>query len=190
MAPRTMLLSDPHFGHANVIRYCDRPYANVDEMNLAILKNCQTDIRPEDQVYILGDLAMNIARNAWLVEQIPGHKHLILGNHDHFRQVEKRLGSAFEWIRDYAVVKPVEAPDERLVLLHFPIEVWNGRHRGWIHAHGHSHGNTPHQRLLNGRVDVGVDCWNMHPVTYADAKARALSYAVGDTDHHKDREEM
>jgi calcineurin-like phosphoesterase family protein len=36
--PNTWLTADFHLGHANIIRYCSRPFATVDEMDQAILE--------------------------------------------------------------------------------------------------------------------------------------------------------
>jgi calcineurin-like phosphoesterase family protein len=76
----------------------------------------------------------------------------------------------------------IKKTPHKVVLFHFPIEVWDGKHRGWLHFHGHSHGNL--RRTIRGRVDVGMDCWDWRPVTFEEARERALSYAPEVGDHH------
>ena len=53
--------------------------------------------------------------------------------------------------------------DRCLHLCHFPLEIWDRKHYGAWHLHGHSHGKAP--KML-GRLDVGVDCWNYYPVSW------------------------
>ena len=48
--------ADHHFGHANIIRHCNRPFQNVEEMDMALLSNWNASVKPQDTVYILGDL--------------------------------------------------------------------------------------------------------------------------------------
>jgi calcineurin-like phosphoesterase family protein len=48
--------ADLHLDHANIIRYCNRPFQDVQEMNECLIKNWNSCIQPNDQVYILGDL--------------------------------------------------------------------------------------------------------------------------------------
>jgi calcineurin-like phosphoesterase family protein len=48
-----------HFFHDNIIKYSRRPFANVDEMNTAIIDNWNTTVGPTDIVYLLGDLTLN-----------------------------------------------------------------------------------------------------------------------------------
>ena len=58
--------ADHHFGHANIIRHCARPFQSVGEMDRALLDNWNARIKPQDTVYILGDLFF---RNAVSVEK-------------------------------------------------------------------------------------------------------------------------
>ncbi len=76
--------SDVHFGHRNVIGFCDRPYANVEEMDAAIIKQWNSQVKPEDEVFFLGDFGVIKSKvlEDDLVNQLNGKKHLILGNHD------------------------------------------------------------------------------------------------------------
>src|SRR5258708_5235503 len=82
--------SDPHFGHANIIKYCDRPFSNTDEMDEFLIAQHNSVVKPNDHVTCLGDLT--IARGGRvqqekfkaLIRRLNGHKRLHLGNHDHF----------------------------------------------------------------------------------------------------------
>lgn len=48
-------ISDTHFGHENIIKICNRPYQNIQEMNEDIIKRWNNKVKPEDNVYFLGD---------------------------------------------------------------------------------------------------------------------------------------
>lgn len=77
--------ADPHFGHANIIKYCQRPFASVEEMDRALTERWNAKIGSDDDVWILGDFTMRSGATALnYLRQLNGHKHLILGNHDGF----------------------------------------------------------------------------------------------------------
>ena len=78
--------ADPHRGHANIIKYCNRPYKNEHHMDKILNYNHNTMVGKDDDVYILGDFSMASKRyRDYLfgqVQQLNGRLHLILGNHD------------------------------------------------------------------------------------------------------------
>ena len=77
------LTSDLHFGHENIIRYCDRPFADVDEMDAELVRRWNERVAPDDVVWVLGDVALGpIHRSLGLVAELAGDKRLVSGNHD------------------------------------------------------------------------------------------------------------
>lgn len=78
----TWFTSDIHFGHHNVINYCNRPYTNTLEMNEDIVKRWNTQVKPNDTVYFLGDFSLNPRYVEQYISRLNGNIHFILGNHD------------------------------------------------------------------------------------------------------------
>ena len=58
--------SDLHLNNKNVIKYCNRPYADQYEMNKALIENWNSKVAEDDTVYVLGDFIMGMA------DTIPG----------------------------------------------------------------------------------------------------------------------
>ena len=115
---RIFFTSDLHLGHANVIRFQNRPFADVEEMNRTLICNYNSLVQKEDTVYILGDLAYRISADEanTLISRLNGRKYLILGNHD--RQYDESL---FEEITHY---KEIHELGQQFVLMHYPIMDW------------------------------------------------------------------
>ena len=76
-------IADTHYGHDNIIKFCNRPFLNVKEMNEALIKNWNSIVSENDEVYHLGDVAMKnplIAKQ--FLESVNGKIYLIKGNHE------------------------------------------------------------------------------------------------------------
>jgi len=152
--------ADLHLGHTNIIKHCDRPYYSIKDMDDSIIQNWNSVVSRKDTVYIVGDFIWKASLKGYYLHQLNGKKILIKGNHD-------RLGTNFYKtgltdVKDYKVVK---FNGFRFVLFHYPIENWDGKAHGYIHLHGHSHGKT---KIVNNRIDVGVDCNGYTPVHVDD----------------------
>ena len=78
--------TDLHFGHRNVIDFCERPYKNVEEMDASIIKQWNSQVAPTDEVWFLGDFGINKRKclDKDLVDSLNGRKFIIIGNHDSF----------------------------------------------------------------------------------------------------------
>lgn len=83
--------ADPHFGHKNIIKYCQRPFRSVREMDEAIIERWNSVVSAEDTVWILGDYAM-ASPEPYLqyLHRMHGEKILVSGNHDKCSPVYRR----------------------------------------------------------------------------------------------------
>lgn len=144
--------SDQHYFHTNIIKYCNRPFASVKEMDQAMIEKYNSLVKPKDIVYHLGDFGYATSTAAYL----NGVKHLIIGNHDW--KILDDLKPHFVWCRDTFRLK---INGNTFWLAHYPHRAWPQAFHGAYHLFGHVHGRLPDY----GRsCDVGVDVWNYAPV--------------------------
>lgn len=158
--------ADLHLGHARIIEFCKRPFANTAEMNSRIIRNMQECVAHDDDLWILGDFAFGQRASDEDIEnwfhQIPGRKHLIIGNHDDEAVV------TLPWT-SVADMKEVEDEGQKIVLCHYPMITWNKARRGAIQLFGHVHDQWQGTR---NSVNVGVDQWNFRPVQIGEVLQR------------------
>jgi calcineurin-like phosphoesterase family protein len=171
--------SDTHFGHVNIIELCERPFADVDEMNAAMIERWNSVVRPRDMVIHFGDVAMGkIADSLPLVGQLNGRKVLIPGNHDRiFSRMTQKQRDRFlpEYAKVFDIIleeqSQLRVGDEWVNACHFPyVGDSHGEDRyadmrpeddGNVIVHGHVH----EEWVQNGRqINVGVDVWDFMPV--------------------------
>ncbi len=148
--------SDLHFYHKNILKYSakTRPYSDVSEMNESIQLEWNTNVHPDDTVYILGDVAFSNAQQAAAILcRLNGRKVLIRGNHDAKLVKQPDFCQFFENIYDYY---ELNYEGFKVVMFHFPIIEWNNCHRGSILLHGHLHGNPSGLEQFRA-FDVGLD---------------------------------
>jgi calcineurin-like phosphoesterase family protein len=160
--------SDLHFGHENVIKYCNRPFKSTDEMDDCLIKNWNSRVTPNDTVYIVGDLIYRSKRAPdWYLRQLNGTKYMIMGNHDRPLDAEDfEREKYFAGISNYMVISDC---GKRIVLFHYPICEWYGMNRGNLHIFGHVHSaNSPTFKIMcqrDGAYNAGVDLNFYLPVT-------------------------
>jgi calcineurin-like phosphoesterase family protein len=159
-------VSDTHFGHANVILYCKRPYADVAEMNRAMTERWNARVKPGDTVYHLGDFALGPgAELDGHRAKLAGHIVLVKGNHD--RSTSRMLKAGFNEVVNELYL---ELDGVRLFLHHQPMpgELWQAK--ADIHLCGHVHDLWTRQEKI---INVGVDVRDFEPKTLeelSDAK--------------------
>lgn len=159
--------ADLHFGHRNVIKYCNRPFQNENEMDEALISNWNSKVKKNDIIWIIGDVSFrDVEGTAKVLKQLKGVKNLVLGNHDQKIRTSAELQSYFNEI--HPCFLGVNFPNkhgmhEHFVMCHYPMESWDRSHYGTVHLHGHSHGNIPFNKEKT-RLDVGTDCHDYSPI--------------------------
>lgn len=145
--------SDTHFFHANIIKYCNRPFDSVEEMNESLIERWNAVVSKNSIVYHLGDFAFAAHENISKVcSRLNGNIILVKGNHDKFPQSMVGSGKAFSQAHNYLEINIEDYPP--MTLNHYAQRTWNKARYGAYHLFGHSHGNM---EPLNRSVDVGVD---------------------------------
>ena len=89
--------SDWHFCHSKPFLYEPRGFENIDQMNAAIVRQHNEIVKPEDDVWVLGDLVLsNTEEGLEYIKMLNGHLHIIAGNHCTDRRIElyKQLPNA------------------------------------------------------------------------------------------------
>lgn len=125
--------SDLHFGHNNIIKYCNRPFNDAIEMDAALIKNWNKVITPDDVVWVLGDVSLSSKKDyvSEMVGGLKGHKKLVLGNHDRLK-VAQYYAMGFEFVSPYPVILK-----DYFILSHAPMFV-NGN-IPFFNIYGHVH---------------------------------------------------
>ena len=162
--------SDTHFHHANVIRYCKRPFSSIEEMDEALINNWNKTVPPDGIVFHLGDFCFGGSREICdLIFKLNGRIILIKGNHD---KISKSMESMFDYVTDEMNIR---INKRRVILNHYALLTYAGCNNNAIQLFGHSH-TGPHKKWKKGRFryllptqyDVGVDNNNFKPVSWKE----------------------
>lgn len=172
-----LLTADQHFGHKKIIEYCNRPFKNIEEMEVGMKYAWNERAMPESHVVVVGDFAWGGKR--WrhvqqsVLSSLRGRKTLVVGNHDakHVRQLgwnsvvnELMWEHRFQGEPVLVLITHHPMPEKRQFLA-------NKTGRTVVNLHGHEHGAGPKRKFM---LDVGVDSVGYYPVTMEWAVSKAL----------------
>jgi calcineurin-like phosphoesterase family protein len=153
------VISDTHFGHKNIIKYCDRPQYHEKLM----IANWRRRVKKHDTILHLGDLMMggNEYYNEFWCNVAPlltGKKYIILGNHDKRSYDYEALG--------FTVIKPfsIKYRKHTVSFDHYP-KLLNDEDNKTLHVHGHIHNHAYSRNEINrwGNINVSVEVTNYQP---------------------------
>lgn len=179
--------SDTHWGHSNIIRFCNRPYESVEEMNEKLIENWNNVVPEDGIVFHLGDFAFG-GSLLWksVCERLNGKKHLIIGNHD-----MKNLRAGAEALFDSVNMQLQLSIDDRTVYLnHYPFLCYGGVWRnadntvwqlfGHTHLQKENNSGKDFERLKYAfptQYDVGTDFNDYKPISYSELSEK-ISFQV------------
>ena len=175
-AEHTFFTSDTHFNHANIIRFCNRPFKDVEQMNEVMITNWNNAISKDDTVFHLGDFCLGGAAE-WtkILDRLNVKIYLIMGNHD-LKNIRQGFISRFEHV---AMQMRIEIGKKRIYLCHYPFLCFEGSYKDDVwQLFGHVHTRRSNSGIDAGRLqylyptqyDVGVDNNNFTPVSFGHVK--------------------
>lgn len=156
-------ISDLHLFHNRILEKFNRPFSSIEEMHEMIINNWKNKVKADDTVYILGDVGMYHPKEIGnILNNLPGHKILITGNHD-FKNIHSgSYKKVFDKITSYL---EIEDNGRNVILFHYPIEDWNGKYREYYHLHGHIHNNEDSLSQKERRFNVSAEVVDYTPVS-------------------------
>lgn len=145
--------ADLHLNHENIIKYCNRPFNDLEDMNETLIENWNTIIKHCDTVYIVGDFSFNGKFNGFLY----GNKVFLKGNHDKKSDIN---------IKNLVIKKN----KKEIFLTHRPQDIVFGYD---LYLVGHVHEKWKHKIVNDGYknnllINVGVDVWDFKPINFND----------------------
>jgi len=155
------VISDPHFGHKNIIKYDNRPFTEIKEHDRTIIENWNNIVKTTDIIFILGDFALTSKYyTRSILERLNGIKYFLKGNHDKTQNIKlfKEFGTLLQPIHKVNIL------NQLFVLSHYPIESWEGMNaQQSIHFHGHTH-RADILRKIKNRYSVVCNLNNYTPI--------------------------
>ena len=200
-ADNLFFTADLHLGQHNLTRagknHCNRPFKDVEHMQEGLIERWNAKVPKGGTVIIIGDVTDSMPALKDFMSRTNGTKHLVAGNHDEdwSFQTFKAVGFARCDIRRTISVKD---PDgnfqhgdggprvQEIICDHYPLRTWKKKPHGAWHLYGHVHNNfNSHDKSF----DVGVDCWNWTPLSYAEVKAEMSHLRTNSRDAVKEKGE-
>ena len=164
---KTWFVSDLHFGHKNIIEYCDRP-TTIEELDEWLINKLNSSISENDTVYHIGDFTLkskNLEYIVSIVSKLNGNWNFVLGNHDDEKTLDKLCAAMPDKCKNLGWYHIYKTKKRKLILHHFPHRSWQDARHGSIDVHGHCHGSLKGKELHN-QIDVGIDALDdFNPIT-------------------------
>jgi len=144
-------ISDEHYGHKNIIKYENRPFETVEEMNKTIISNHNEVVGKNDITVHAGDFTLgNKKYAASIITQLNGNHIFIEGSHDSWLNGKSKQ----IWER--------RIQEHYFVVCHYAMRVWSRSHYNSIQLFGHSHGNL---KPIGKQWDLSVENNNYYPLS-------------------------
>lgn len=161
--------ADQHYYHRSrsggIIKYCNRPFADLEEMKETLIANSNEVVKPKDTIIHAGDFSMgSVSQTIEIIKRLNG-KHIfivsMMGGHDKvIRKISKEHPDLFECVP--YVYEIMLYNKHHVTVSHYCMATWPRSHyNSWLcFAHSHCRFQSP------GKThDIGVDCNNFYPLS-------------------------
>ncbi len=165
--PMIWVTSDLHFNHDREFIWKARGFNSVDEMNHAIVDRYNSVVKPEDEVFILGDLMLgrDTVSGLDLISSLNGHKTIIRGNHDSKKRIDAYEACGWQVYNSLYL----DYKKYLFYLSHYPTMTGNleveSMHQTILNLFGHTHQTSNFYNDIPYCFHVGVDSHNCYPIS-------------------------
>lgn len=155
--------SDTHYGHANILSYCHRPFKDIEHMNFSLIKNFNMRVKSDDIVFFVGDFCFRNSKGGkegegltikadYYRNQLNGHHVFIKGNHDSHNSLNTPIEGCL-----------IHHSGKSIWICHKPEDAEDFVD---LNICGHVHTKWKFNKTGNGTpiINCGVDQWNFMPV--------------------------
>ena len=149
--------ADEHYGHKNIIKYCNRPFKTTEEMDDEIIKRHNEVVNNDDVVVHGGDFTLKGSNQAKeYISKLKGKHIFLMGSHD-------------KWLldTDYKYIWRKRIDNQLIVVCHYAFRVWEQSHYNSWNLFGHSHSKLESQGKQH---DIGVDNNDFYPISFYNLK--------------------
>jgi len=169
------LSSDYHLGHQNIIKYCNRPFSSLEEMNTIIIKNHNERVKKEDTFIHVGDFCFKNSpggkhgeglpiHSKTYIEQLNGRLVFIKGNHDSANSLDTKIERLVLNIGGM-YINVCHKPDDAVIedKLYYPLNLVGHIHEKWTTK-------ELKQNKISLLLNVGVDVHKFKPISFVEIK--------------------
>ena len=171
MNNNTFFTSDTHFHHQNIIKYCNRPFSSVDEMNEKLINNWNSVVGKNDIVWHLGDFCFGRKENiSEILPKLNGKINLVIGNHDH-QKVKFYYDVGFNRVYDRNVLI-----NGFYILSHAPLQFLNDN-CPFFNIYGHVHDSSMYNTWSKSGCCVCVERHDYKPVSWKEIQDHIKNFS-------------
>lgn len=180
----TFITADEHYGHKNIIEYCNRPFTSAEEMKEEMIArhNKKVPNNPNIVTIHVGDMfwrTLSVEEALEILDRLHGRHAFIFGNHDELIQESPALREKFNWVKGENKASGTHIlrhNKTEMTLCHYAMRVWNRSHKGSWMLYGHSHNELP---VVGKSFDIGVDGHKFEPWSLEEIAAEMETRPLG-----------
>lgn len=158
-------IADTHFGHENIIKYENRPFLSVKEMDQYMIERWNEVVGVDDEVFHIGDFSFySNPVNESILKKLKGKKYLVIGNHDK-ESVAQYYSIGFQGVYDFPILY-----NGFWILSHEPVYI--NQNMPYANIFGHVHANPQYKDVSSQSFCVSVERIEYRPILFEEIKKR------------------
>lgn len=167
------LIADLHLGHANIIKYENRPFSSVQHMDESLIKNWNSVVSNKDKIIVNGDFSFyGKEHTQQILSQLNGFKILVMGNHDEARSAKWWLEAGFDEVYKYPIIL-----EEFIIISHIPPQ-YIPPSTPYFYIYGHVHSSEMYKTITTSTACTSVERWDYTPVDLEQIKLLQKIYSL------------